>query len=348
MFLNSINNFRAIAILFIVAGHCFYISNIQFGDIWGPIIYNLINGGTVFFVFISGFLFHHLFYSKYEFNSFLKSKFKRLFLPYTILSVAPIILCFKFKPNFWIEGSPTFTAGILHDYATPALKYFLSGEHMVAYWYIPFALLLFLFSPAHIAFIKLNVKIQIGVLSLLFVISSLIHRPSEYLMVFHSLLYFTPVYLFGILCSIHKEAIYLKLKGKDLILLTSALGFAALEVYFGNKGNYFKEFFVFNGVDLMLIQKTLLCVFFMVWLHRYEHFSNKYVNIVATTSFTIFFLHGYFLWILNYTKSYFGIQFSYPWMAYLAISLFLLLISVWTSLIVKKLLPKYSRYIIGY
>lgn len=347
MFLNSINNFRAIAILFIVAGHCFYISNIEFGDFWGPIVYNLINGGTVFFVFISGFLFHHLFYRKYEFNSFLKAKFKRLFLPYTILSFFPILLCFKFKPNYW-NDSPSITSGILYEYFLPTLKYFISGEHMVAYWYIPFAMLLFLCSPLHIAYIKLKLKIQVGIVVLLFLVSSLIHRPSEFLMVFHSLLYFTPVYLFGILCSIHKESIYLKLKGKDLVLLSSALGFAALEVYFGNKGNYFKEFLVFNGIDLMLFQKTLLCLFFMVWLHRYEHFSSKYVNSIATTSFTIFFLHGYFLWVLNYTKNYFDIQFTYPWIAYLSISLFLLLISAWTSLIVKKLLPKYSRYIIGY
>lgn len=348
MFLNSINNFRAIAILFIVAGHCFYVSNINPSDFWESLVYTLVNGGTIFFVFISGFLFHHLFYRKYEFILFFKSKIKRLLIPYTILSLLPIVLCFKFKPNYWGSDVTTQSYGILFNYFASTLKYFISGEHMVAYWYIPFALLIFLFSPAHIAYIKLSFHKQIGILISLFIVSSLIHRPSEYLMVFHSLIYFTPVYLLGILCSIHKESIYLKLKGLDLILLSCALGFASLEVYLGNQGNYFKEFFVYDGLDLMLFQKTFLCLFFMVWLHRFEDYSGKYVNIIATTSFTIFFLHGYFIWLLNFTKSSLDIHFSYPWIAYLSITLFLICISTCTSLAFKKLLPKYSRYIIGY
>jgi len=87
MFLNSINHFRAIAILAIVAGHCFYLVDASFNTFPERVFCNLLTGGTVLFVFISGFLFHHIFYKRYQFKKFMAGKFKKVLLPYTLLAL---------------------------------------------------------------------------------------------------------------------------------------------------------------------------------------------------------------------------------------------------------------------
>jgi peptidoglycan/LPS O-acetylase OafA/YrhL len=61
MHLNSFNHFRAIAITFIVAGHCFGLTGMAITSMMEKTIANLLLGGTSLFVFISGFLFHHIF-----------------------------------------------------------------------------------------------------------------------------------------------------------------------------------------------------------------------------------------------------------------------------------------------
>ena len=74
-FINSINHYRAIAIIIIVAAHSFTIAEIKFDAISTNIFRNLLAGGTMNFVFISGFLFHIIFYKKYRFDKFFNGKF---------------------------------------------------------------------------------------------------------------------------------------------------------------------------------------------------------------------------------------------------------------------------------
>lgn len=64
MYLNSITIIRAIAILLIVASHCDILANITPNTFIHRILINITAGGTVIFVFLSGFLYHHLFYQK--------------------------------------------------------------------------------------------------------------------------------------------------------------------------------------------------------------------------------------------------------------------------------------------
>ena len=91
MYLNSLNYFRGISIIFIVFGHCLYLVDYNYNSILGYTIQNLTQGGTSFFVFISGFLFHHIFYKKFELKRFMIKKTKYVLVPYLILSSIPIV-----------------------------------------------------------------------------------------------------------------------------------------------------------------------------------------------------------------------------------------------------------------
>ena len=91
MYLNSINHFRAIAIIIIVLGHCFWLIHFNHHSVFANTIYNLIIGGTSFFVFISGFLFHHVIYKRYDFKTFFVKQSKHVLIPYLIISSIPIL-----------------------------------------------------------------------------------------------------------------------------------------------------------------------------------------------------------------------------------------------------------------
>lgn len=347
MFLNSINHFRAIAITIIVAGHCFYMVDATFDTLPERAFGNLIAGGTVLFVFISGFLFHHIFYKRYKFKKFMAGKLKKVLLPYTLLSIAPIFLLVLRQDPYYSLFDPQGT-GLVATYLVPAFKYYLTGRFLTAYWYIPFAMILFLLSPLHMGFIELRFKWQMFITGMWFVVSLFLHRPVDDILILQSVVYFMPVYLIGIMASEKKQAIYAKLKGKEVYLLLIAIALATLQAGLGRFSSYQKAPFAYDGIDIMLFQKVALCFFFMVWLHRFEQVNSKYINILASTSFAIYFTHGYFMQVIREVVSAFDIEFSSPWLWYPIVTVGMMLACLIVAISLKRLLPNHSRYLIGY
>ena len=349
MFLNSINHFRAIAIVAIVAGHCFYIVDVSFDTFPERVLGNLVEGGTVLFVFISGFLFHHIFYKRYQFKKFMTGKLKKVFLPYTLLSILPILRLVLRGDAFYDYYDPQGT-GLVSMYIVPALKYYLTGGFLVAYWYIPFAMIIFSMSPLHVAFIKLRFKQQLIITFLLFVVALFLHRPVNDIFIPQAVVYFTPVYLLGIVCSQKKAAIYAKLQGKEIYFLGIAIALAMLQAVIGPAGNYHKPPMAYGGLDLLMPQKVALCFFFMIWLHRFEQVKTGAINVLAATSFAIYFMHSYLLSIFRLVEPMMGgIDMAQnPWLWYPFVTSGVIMLCLTLALLIKKLLPNYSRYVVGY
>lgn len=346
MRVNSFNHFRAIAILFIIAGHSFGAVGLEFNTLLELTIRNFIGGGTSLFVFISGFLFHHVFYHRYVYQKFLLQKFKNVLVPYIILGAIPIYLYVTTRNNGFGDYFLPNDIGVIHEYLIPIFKYFMSGRFLVAYWYIPFIMVMFLLSPLHIKYIKISLNIQLLLIISFSLVSIFIHRPIYNIDVVQSVLYFTPIYLIGITVSIHKEKIYEYLRGKDLYLLGIVIFFAVVQSYLGVVGNYHKEPFEYGGIDLMYFQKIALCFFFMIWLYRFEAYTNKGLHILAATSFTAFFIHPFIIWFT--TKLNFDFMLVNSWLAYVLFVSLTSLICILIAKVFKRILPKYSRYIIGY
>lgn len=226
------------------------------------------------------------------------------------------------------------------------LKYYLSGSFLPAYWYIPFIMAIFILSPLHIKYIKIGLKQQLLIILAFSIISILVHRPVDNINVAQSVLYFTPLYLIGITASINKNNIYKHLKGQELYLLFIVILLAVFQSYLGLIGNYHKPAFEYGGIDLMYFQKIALCFFFMIWLNRFERFNNKAIHILASTSFTAFFIHPFILWFLERMKlDYIKVD---SWAVYIIFVGILSLICILVAKLIKKILPKYSRYLIGY
>ncbi len=351
MFINSINYFRGIAILLIVAGHSYTLAGFAPLNPFERTAANLLTGGTALFVFISGFMFHHVFSKKFNYRKFMVKKLQNVVLPYLFLSIYPIWDILKYE-----RFSRTLGVSNARD---ALLFYPFTGLHLTAYWYIPFAVVLFLASPIFLKLINSRYKeiLIVGGITL----SALIHRPLYNINVLQSFLYFSPVYLMGMWASINKERIYEKLMNREWVFLTIAILLALFQGEFasysplkgivafpqaverGYVGNFHKDIFVYNGIDLMILQKVSLCFFFMIFLRRFEERSIPFLDFTAKYSFSIFFLHCYLiLWgerIGGLAKG--------NIVTLLFITLGISLISAVIAAAIKKAIPRYSRRFIG-
>ncbi len=345
MHLKSLEYFRAIAIVLIVTGHCYSISGWQISSFADRVLANLISGGTTLFVFISGFLFHHVFYPTFSYRIFMKKKVRNVLLPYLFLSIFAIVQALYIHgpfAEFYFGPQQTFMDQVIK----PVLLYLLTGGVFV-YWYIPFIMCIFLLSPLFVRFIHYSAPTRIGITSLFLLVSLFMQRPVNNFLVPQSVLFFTPVYLFGILCSIHKEWIYRNLGKWSLILLAGAFLLAVLQAFLYEAcGDFQKPPFDLQGIDINLLQKMLLCLFFLIFLHRYEALNSRMLKALASSSFAIYFLHGWFIYGVSLFQSIYVEVYGFhlvPFSSALIIGASYLLSSQ-----IKEMFPKNSRMLIGW
>ncbi|CZF80048.1 Acyltransferase family protein [Grimontia celer] len=346
MFINSFNHFRAVAIIFIVMGHCYSITGMTFNTFPSAFIQNFISGGTTLFVFISGFLFYHIFYKNFNLKTFLIKKIKTVLLPYVIIGSLPVIYLTLKQASVYGDWFLPSGDSLLDNYLIPTLKYYSSGRFLTGYWYIPFIFIIFLMSPFFIQFIELRKRYQIIIIALMSVIAMYAHRPILNINPLHSAIYYIPVYLLGIFAAINRLKIYTWLMGKELILMVVIVSLITYQTMNGHNGSYHKYLFSYSGIDLVFIHKILLCFLLMIILHRFENFKHPLINHLAATSFTVFFLHPLAIFLMNkFLKD--ALHFD----SWVFLSIFTTLIITICSLIAvqfKKLAPINSRYIIGY
>jgi surface polysaccharide O-acyltransferase-like enzyme len=100
MYLQSIHNFRALAILIIVMGHM-YAYGLMSEDAITLTIINFLTGATALFVFISGFMFHHVFFDSFKYQKFVMAKVKNVLVPYLILSSLAIAVLYTREGGFF-------------------------------------------------------------------------------------------------------------------------------------------------------------------------------------------------------------------------------------------------------
>jgi hypothetical protein len=355
MYLKSFEYFRAVAISFIVIGHCYGVSGWKIQCFGERVLANILSGGTTLFVFISGFLFHHIFYPRFQsgkyYGKFLKNKFYNVYMPYLILSIYPVCMAlYRKSPYTLFYFGPENT--IYDQIIRPALMYYWYGGVMV-YWYIPFIMTIFIISPVFIWFIEQSTKKQIYIVIFSSIVAMLVHRPVHNWFAVQSVVYFSPIYMFGILCSIQKEWIYKKFQGKDLYLFTGVLFFAVLQaIFYKYSGNPQKWPLEFKGIDISFMQKNILAVFFMVFLHRFEDKDIPILNQLAVSSFSIYFLHYWFIDFIGAMKRYWiSKELIAPFQGLLFLPVFTALV-IWLSYLVaskiKKTFPKKSRMIVGW
>ena len=343
-FINSINYFRGLAIVLIVLGHSFDLAQWKVSSTLGEFVYALSLNGTVYFVFISGFLYNHIFYPRFNYKKFTIKKAQYVLLPYLLFSLIPVL------STVFLDGGGEYLPDELRNRPLLAVFWYLiTGRVIFAYWYIPMAMLLFAVSPIVNWIIKSNKVLWF--IFFLTPISMIIHRPIDNLNAVHSLIYFFPVYLIGVWSSINNKKIYAYLKDnkKKAVLVLAAIAFGLIQVLvFNQTGNFHKELLSLTVLDVNLLQKICLCFLFMSLLDNYEDTNITALNKIAETSFAIYFIHPFFISFLYAILSKLDISFQGNFITLIIATAIATLGSMAIAFCIKAVLKKNSRYLIGW
>jgi peptidoglycan/LPS O-acetylase OafA/YrhL len=357
-FLNSINYFRGIAIIIIVMTHSYGIAHwnvYQDASLFEKVFYSFNLNGSVFFVFISGYLYHHIFYPNFNYQKFLTKKAKFVLIPYLICSALPIIYTVFDRQNEWLlsivfdSGGIDFLPASLQNKPLLSVLWFIAtGRAVYAYWFIPMVILIFMIAP----FVNYLIRTQhlLKVILFLIPVSMIVHRPLYNMNPLHSLIYFLPVYLLGIYSSINRQTIitYLKRDRHKLIVLSLAILLCLIQVLIFNvSGNFSKSFFSITVPDINIIQKILLCFLFISVLDNLEEAEINSLKQTAQTSFAIYFIHPFLLRPLTRLSKVWG-NFEGNLLTLFIATLLVVIISIAIAHLVKLVFNKNSRYIIGW
>lgn len=360
--LNYIHIFRAIAIFIIVAGHCVSSSD----PVLGPLLNVIWQDGTVLFVFIAGFLFQYL-SDNFSYLTYLKKKFFNVVCPYLITSVVGIAAVFLYPPsnpfigvNKIVQVGMFLTTGYVHNLPT---------------WYIPMTCIFFLFAAV---LLNLERKIVLKKYALLFFMLPVLIALSCFVprgifefvnkemsawqayfgywgkTLFNTCLFF-PVYILGMFFAKSREHIIILYQKRyllwGLLLATSVLDFL---------------FIVHHTSQVrLLLPKIVTTLLLLGYLEHYDDFFTEHPRLnaalgqVATYSFSIFFLHYYFIMglhqffekFLHWNKAVLAAD-PTKWLIY-TIVLFVIAFfgSLFASMLIKKMLEKlgikHTRYFIG-
>lgn len=353
IYLKNINYFRGIAIIFIVFGHCMSFGVTQFynnNSLFTNLIKYFAPGGTYFFVFISGYLLYYLYGEQVKLRSLLYNKIKYVALPF-LLFASMDIFYFLTRIIFSILiSSNSYHKYLLNLKSIDLVKIYLLGDSLITIglWYVPFIMVIFSLSKIFINLIKLNKNIQVLIISIFFIISLIIHRAdcNCVLGIFQNVIYYTPVFLLGIFLSANQEFFYYKYSGKSIYFMGGFLFFLFLQVEIGK----IKDFGVMalNNIDLMILQKTFLTIFFVLFLKNFENKKLNLINLFATNSFGIFFIHGIFIWLINALLFQFNINYkSSSIVLYILHASLVLILSLLTAVLIRSIFNQKSKYIIG-
>lgn len=298
--LNYINVFRGLAILLIVAGHTMQLGNP--GTILNTTAFEVLTGGTVLFIFISGFLFQHL-SAKYEYKNYLKKKWTNVILPYIITAIPGIILCFTMPMEY---GNP-FEG--LNPFAQIGVFLTTGRVHNVPTWYIPMIVIFFLL--ADIFIVLERKKILYKFLPVLLLITLFVPRMAiepefltgmsyfekyiEYIKyILNGFIHFASFYVLGMYFSANKEKINLCYKYR-WCLIWAMIIVSMVDIFL----NY--KYSITNGS----ISKMFLTLIVLGYLKHYDNQIqervrlNNTLDFIAKYSFSLFFIHWYVFFLFN-------------------------------------------------
>lgn len=343
MFFNGINNFRALAIFLIVCGHCFWISNWYPEHTWQKVYLYMIPGGTFFFAFISGFLFAHLNVNTFRYADFIGKKWRNIASPYLFLSIPVICLAVVIQyPGYFVDERP----GVYYQYIQPFMQYLLTGRVLTGYWYIPFIMLVFAVSPVLVKFYRMrNQALQLAVVVTLLVIAMFVHRSEDNLNPLQSFVYFLPVFMFGMVFNRHYALLRDNYRALPWLLLICSLALSVYQsAWLGIAHNAHKAFFEYAGADLKLVEKVMQAVAILLLFERYWHKRYRLIDLIASASFAIFFLHPIVIAVFKRVLQNSFAGFMY-WHVLTFTVFFTTLLLAWFA---KQVLGSYSRRVIGW
>lgn len=337
--MQAINNLRGIAILMIVFTHAIWTMP-QVGPV-GEFLDYYIGSGTIFFMFIAGYLFATQ-SENFNFKSYLTNKAAYVLLPYLVIAFPAAML--------YVLGLKDYHAWIpmdwyMHD-LNPLQRYLyivVRGAMLGPLWFIPMVILFYITSPLFLLIRKTHAIIPIFLITL--GTAWWIGRPDFNDNTFQSYAFFFPVYLLGIMAYKYSAAL------ARLTPYALPIG-ATYMVFFGLL--YFVAFSPehrpSSADELVLYVPLVLSLLLM--MSRYMNYRILFLDMCARLSFFIFFIHGYFSGIFRFTlrQVQHDLSIGNPVLELLAIIVTgcaILMLSLAAFVGLKLITRSRSRYLIG-
>jgi surface polysaccharide O-acyltransferase-like enzyme len=345
MYLRYVHSFRAVAIVVIVAGHAVFHLDWAPGSRTEDLLLDLLDNGTVLFVFVAGFLFHHL-AARYRYRDYLAKKMTNVLLPYLLVSIPAILITVLFVDA--TRDNPELV-GTSQGYQAVWLLVKGGGTFLYSLWFIPMIALFYLAAPLFMQFVRH--PRWYAVLVVLVPLSMFAHRSDE-LDTVTIALYFLPAYIAGMAASQHRERLEILLDRHWVALTAGFLGsVVAMFLLLDHHGNYYgaapfsQEHHL---VDWMFAQKLLLCFALLAMLRRLDLVLGDRLRYLGDISFTIFFAHGYLLFAVLFAyKQVFDALPPGNLATWLALSVGVVAGTAGATVLAKRTLGRRSRYLIG-
>ncbi|QJB31041.1 acyltransferase [Chitinophaga oryzae] len=331
-FIGYVHNFRGIAMMYIVAAHVL----VQWPEhsTVHKILVLLFQNSTIFFMFISGFLFQHLGH-KFEYRDYLKRKFQYVICPYLVLSV-PLILYRVYSadvPGFTTDEHPDFLSWPRWEQAG---YYLLHGAHLQQLWFIPVITLYYLISPL---LLQIDKHPRLYYLLIPLMAISLIWQRSVLSDTLVMAVHFLSVYVAGMFTGRYRDKV-LAFADSHRTLIT-LLPFVFMVI------TYFSPAWLYDRADFL--QKILFCIFFLYWLYRFDTRVPQWIGTIAVLSFGIYYIHYFFvLFLRGVSLKLYHQEIPGNLLTWTLSYVFIMVASVVTLKVIKRILGKYSRYIVGY
>lgn len=345
-FIPHLHAFRGFAIISIVAAHCWSFMIFWTGDLSSDGIKNLFwftetlfHGSTIYFAVISGLLFS-LVLQKYTWPQFYKSKLLNVLLPYTLVTLTLTAYYWQY-----FVQNPEINDTAIDFTKTVALNLF-SGGGAIHFWYIPLLAVMFFLTPL---FVWLQARFKLGIAVLILAPLIISRSPFPDFLQPQSFVYFIGAYVFGMtLATNYQQTLKWFEQYSALLMLTLVV--SSIGVFLTYLYNYQPSGIYSLRQMLVYIQKLSICFLTLHYFSKFETRLPAWLSTLGTYSFAIFFLHVVFIDVVIQTvrssleeNRVVELVALYGGMNLLAG----ILGSVLLAKVIKQLLGKYARNVIG-
>lgn len=345
----SIHYMRAFAIVNIVLGHLescgFFLKDVDATASCGNVFYAVFHSDSIYFFFISGYLFHYVSSNHFAIFDYYKTKLKNIILPFIIVS----FVLFCANEFLYLRGLAHLEGVSLYEdneYTMSKMALFmLQGKISGPFWYVPFIAIMFFVSPVFLMMEK-DSREKFGIFILFSMLLPLYYARTNDS--FSGYMYFLPVYLAGIGYAMNRDRIDILLK-KYLCLGGLAAAFCGctylLVIGMHDTASVFlKE----HGDALFYMQKMSVIGLTLPLFNMLSVYRIRLLDSIATLSFSIYFLHVPIMCQIKPFTNIIGSWISGSPLFASLLSGFVAVAAVYLiCLLLKQALGKYSRMITG-
>lgn len=350
-FLPYLHFLRGVAILYVISVH-----SRGFASYWvsEPEIYSFLDtftdpsegNGTTMFLFIGGFLFQHLTHHHFNFRKYMLQKFKNLMMPYLIIST-PLVI-WRFENNFYSLFLPENfdDRSVVYQVA----HFIFTGSHLPPFWFISTIILFYFTAPLLHALD--NRKFYTYGFPVILLITFFTYRPEHNANPLFSYIHFIPVYITGMWASYFKDRILTDDPKLFISLVAIYLALCAGELagWVNLPRNITFEYILQERAlifNVYMLKALILCFLWLSFFYLVRHKKYPVLELLGHYSFGLFFLHYFFISLSRKIFELSGAEFDFSILTYLIYFLLILMASVASVHVVKKITGQYSRYLIG-